>query len=196
MGNLEKEVRDEIRGTKIQKAILRTIGGLGLLSVAVLAPNALQALGYFGLTGKNLLNKNRAINNSRNRLIEHGLIEYNKDSFLCLTEKGEKKLIEIEAKDYKIIKPQKWDKKWRILICDIKEEKRSLREKIRNTLMSIGFVRLQDSVWVFPYDCEDLITLLKADFRVGKDLLYIIADKIEYDKIIREQFGLEKESRG
>ena len=192
MGNLEKEVRDEIRGTKIQKAILRTIGGLGLLSVAVLAPNALQALGYFGLTGKNLLNKNRAINNSRNRLIEHGLIEYNKDSFLCLTEKGEKKLIEIEAKDYKIIKPQKWDKKWRIIIFDIKERNKQIRDQIREKLNLIGFIKLQNSVWVFPYDCEDFINLLKADFSMGREVLYIIGDRIENEKVLLEYFKLKR----
>ena len=54
----------------------------------------------------------------------------------------------------------------------------------------IGFVRLQDSVWVYPYDCEDLITLLKADFRVGKDVLYLIVDSIENDKYLRAEFNL------
>jgi len=190
MGNLEKEVKKEIRNTKIQKAILKTIGGVGFLSMALLAPNALQVLGHFGLVGKSLANKKRAINNSRDGLLKCGIIKYDKNGFLVLTEKGNKKLKEIEARDYKVIKPQKWDKKWRILIFDIKEEKKGLRDKIRSTLISIGFIRLQDSVWVYPYDCEDLITLLKVDFKIGKDLLYIIADKIEYDIYIKKHFNL------
>ena len=53
-----------------------------------------------------------------------------------------------------------------------------------------GIRRLQDSVWVYPYDCEDIITLLKTDFGVGKYLLYMIVDELENDKHLREDFGL------
>ena len=77
-----------------------------------------------------------------------------------------------------------------MLIFDIPEKRKSLREKVRTTLVSLGFKRLQDSVWVYPDDCEDLITLLKADFRVGKDLLYLIVDTIENDRVLREYFGI------
>ena len=74
---------------------------------------------------------------------------------------------------------------------DIREERKRLREKVRQTLISLGFKRLQDSVWVHPYDCEDIIMLLKSDFKIGKDLLYIIADTIENDTRLRKDFGLE-----
>lgn len=57
--------------------------------------------------------------------------------------------------------------------------------------MEIGFIRLQDSVWIYPYDCEDLLTLLKADLKVGKDLLYMIVDSLEGDAKIRLFFGLK-----
>ena len=63
-------------------------------------------------------------------------------------------------------------------------------EQIRKTLLTIGFVRLQDSVWVYPYDCEDLITLFKADLKVGKDLLYLVADAVEYDFSLKRHFNL------
>ena len=54
----------------------------------------------------------------------------------------------------------------------------------------IGFLRLKDSVWVYPYDCEDLVTLMKADFKIGKDILYIIAETIENDSWLKKEFGL------
>jgi len=190
MGILEKEIKDEIRSTKIQEAVLKTIGAVGFLSVALLAPNALQVLGQLNLSGQSLLNKKKTITNSRDRLVDKGYLRYEKKGILSLTEKGIKKLKQFEVKSFQVQKPARWDKKWRILIFDIREERKSVRDKVRNTLISIGFVRLQDSVWVYPYDCEDLITLLKADFKVGKDLLYIIADRIEYDKVLRGNFGL------
>jgi DNA-binding transcriptional regulator PaaX len=79
-----------------------------------------------------------------------------------------------------------------VLIFDIKESKKSLRDKVRNTLVSIGFVKLQNSVWVFPYDCEDLITLLKADFSIGREVLYMIVDRIENEETLLKYFGIEK----
>ena len=115
-----------------------------------------------------------------------------KGNFAKLTQKGEAKLRQIELRNYKIKKPTRWDGKWRLLIFDIKEERKNTRDKIRRTLIQIGFIRLQDSVWVYPYDCEDLINLLKTDFKIGKDVLYVIADKIEYDKPLLEYFELMK----
>jgi CRISPR-associated endonuclease Cas2 len=193
MGKLEEENKKNIRATKIQKVVLRTIATAGLLSVALLAPNALQMLKLFGLDKKlkSMANQTRSINNSRQRLVKNGLVAYSDSGFLYLTKAGEKILREIENRDFKIKKPKKWDRKWRILIFDIKERNRDIRNKIRNTLVSIGFIKLQQSVWVYPYDCEDLITLLKADFEVGKEILYIIADRIENEKVLLNYFGLK-----
>lgn len=188
MGILEKESKIRTRNRKLQKIILGTIATAGILSVVAVAPNALQALGMFGVGKKN--GSRFAIENSRRRLVRHGLLEYEKKGFLRLTSKGEAKLRQLELHEYKIKKPKRWDTKWRVLIFDIREERKALREKIRLTLRAIGFMRLQDSVWVYPYDCEDLITLLKADFKVGKDLLYLIVDKIENDTELKKQFGL------
>ena len=99
-------------------------------------------------------------------------------------------LNKIKLANHKVKIPRRWDKKWRILIFDIKETRRGLRNKVRSTLISIGFIGLQKSVWVYPYDCEDLINLIKSDFKVGKDILYMIVDRVENDKKIREHFGL------
>lgn len=73
---------------------------------------------------------------------------------------------------------------------DIKEYKRSVRDQIRRELQACGLVKLQQSIWVFPYDCSDLITLLKADYKIGKELLYVRADQIEQDAWLRKHFKL------
>lgn len=86
---------------------------------------------------------------------------------------------------------RKWDGKWRVLAFDIPEKKRSLRNKVRSTLQGFGFQKLQDSVWVFPHDCEDLIALFKADMRIGYSMLYMIVDEIEGQDRIKELFSLK-----
>jgi DNA-binding transcriptional regulator PaaX len=190
MGKLETEIKIKIRNTKIQRAILGTLATAGILSVALLAPNALQMLKMFGLGEGKDRDVKRSINNSRDRLIKNGFVKY-EGKYLCLTEKGKSVIGRLEKTNYKIKKPKHWDKKWRLVIFDIKEYKRETRDQIRDTLIQIGFLKLQNSVWVYPYDCEDLITLLKADFAIGREVLYIIADQIENDAIIKKYFGLK-----
>jgi len=189
MGEIEISLRKDIKIGKLQRAILGAVATAGLLSVALVAPNALQVLKQFGF-GKGISrNQKNSVYNSRKKLVREGLLVY-ENNFLRLTEKGRKILEKIESQDYKIEKPKKWDKKWRVIIFDIKEERKSLRNKLRNTLINIGFMCLQKSVWIYPYDCEDLINLIKADFRIGKDVLYMIADRLENDKQIQKNFGL------
>ncbi len=190
MEKLESDVKKKIRITKIQKAILQTISSAGVLSVALVAPNALKMLKLFNLDKINKNKKERSLNQSRIRLKEKGLIEYDSKGFAYLTLLGQKYLRRIERIDFKIKKPKKWDGKWRILIFDISERKKRLRDQIRITLNEIGFIKLQNSVWVYPYDCEDLITLLKADMGIGREVVYIIADKIENDHYLRAYFKL------
>lgn len=192
MGKLEKELKKRARKENIQKAVLSGIAAVGLLGVAVLAPNAPQALKFFGIEPKTKWQKYN-INHSFKRLKDHGLVCFettSKGTFARLTQKGEDKLRKFKLLDYKLKKPKRWDKKWRMLIFDIKEERKGTRDKIRFTLKRIGFLRLQDSVWVYPYDCEDLVTLMKADFKIGRDLLYLIVDTIEGDIKIKNYFKL------
>lgn len=192
MGKLERALKIRIRRQNIQKAILTGIATVGLLSMAILAPNALQALKFFRIEPKNQWQKYN-INHSIKRLKDHGLICFEttgKGTFVRLTPKGEEKLRKFELLGYKLKKPKRWDGKWRMLIFDIREERKGTRDKIRFTLKRIGFLRLQDSVWVYPYDCEDFVTLMKADFKIGRDLLYLIVDTIEGDNKIRNYFKL------
>ncbi len=187
MGKI-KVVKKLTRGD-ITKAILETVKLSGLLATALVAPNAVKALVQTGIVNLNPRH-NEVIYNARKKLLKDGLLKKNKEGYLSLTEKGEAKLRSLELSNYTLSIPRIWDKKWRMLIFDIPEYRKSLRDKVRRTLVSIGFKKVQDSVWMFPYDCEELVALLKADFKIGKDLLYIMVDKIENDYVFRDYFNL------
>lgn len=195
MGQMEKESKKRTRKANLQKAILSTIFAVGGLSIALMAPKMTKVLAEFEPDFMKNKYRKYSFNRSLTRLKNAGLIVFEKTekgNFARLTQKGEAKLRQLELNDYKIKKPKHWDGKWRILAFDIKEERKSVRNKIRLTLRQIGFIRLQDSVWVYPYDCEDLIMLLKTDFKIGKDLIYIIADSIENDKNLCRNFNVYK----
>jgi len=132
------------------------------------------------------------IKRARERLRARGLLTYAKSGYLELTAKGETEIARLERTNYQLPKPKQWDGKWRVLIFDIPEKRRMLRDKVRATLIAIGFKRLQYSVFIYPHDCEDAVALLKADFKIGKDLLYMIVDELENDRHLCDRFDLHK----
>ena len=187
MGVIEEAGRKRKRRRDIKRAILTAIKLSALAGVVIVAPNMPQALYKMGLLPKGPSDPS-VIGRARRRLVDKGLLTKDK-GFFRLTPKGASSVALLEAQ-YSVKRPR-WDGRWRVLIFDIPEYRKSVRDKIRRTLMGIGFVRLQDSVWIYPYDCEDLIVLLKADFKIGKDVLYMVVDELEGDWKLRKEFGLK-----
>lgn len=70
--------------------------------------------------------------------------------YLRLTSKGRKKI----KRDFPLflLQKKKWDGKWRIVIFDIMEKNRSIRKRLREKLIELGFGMLQKSVWITPFD--------------------------------------------
>lgn len=189
MGRLEKEVRAEMRKTKVNNAIVGAIALGGLLAVSALASNVLGVLGKMKFSRQ----RRYQVKRSFSKMLDAGYIVLEKKngvSYAKLTAKGERFAALMNEGNIRSKKQKRWDGKWRVLIFDITEKRKNLRDKLRFTLSGIGFVRLQDSVWVYPYDCEDFIAILKIDLKMGKEVIYIIADRIENDGAVRRQFGL------
>jgi len=196
MGKMEEKSTIRLKKDNLQRAILGSVAAVGLLSVAMMAPNAVKMFNLFGGTASLSFDHKQRMKRSLNSLIRKELLEFITEDgkkYLRLTPRGEKKLAILSLNNFQIKKPKKWDGKYRVIIFDIKETRRTDRERWRVFLRQIGFMRLQHSVWVFPYDCEDVILMLKTHLHIGKDILYMIVDDIEYDKKIREYFDLPKE---
>ena len=182
------------KNINIQKIIFTTVATAGLISIAVLAPNVLQIFKQF--SKKESRYRNNYLNKSIQNLLIKGFIEFenkNNQKFVRLTKKGKEQLAKYEMGDLEIKKPKKWDKKWRVVMFDIKESRKGTRNILRSTLNRIGFVKLQNSVWIFPYDCEELVVLMKSNLFLGKDVLYMTVDHLENDKWLKEEFGLNKQ---
>src|SRR3989344_5715869 len=110
MGKLEKNNRKRVRRGEIQKLILNSVKIAGVLSIGLVAPQVIGAMGKLGL----LPNKRQdeIVRSSASKLTRKGLLTY-KDDRYELTQEGEKKLRLWELQEYKIKCPHKWDKKWR-----------------------------------------------------------------------------------
>ena len=191
MGKMETESLRRTRKNELKRIILDTVKLAGLVSVFVIAPNVLGAMAKLGIIRSP--RQKDIVTRSCDRLVKSGLLKW-ENRKLRLTSKGVTALHTLEAREIAMRKPRRWDRKWRVLIFDIPEYRKHVRNRIRYTLRSIGFIHLQHSVWIYPYDCEDLITLLKADFHVGRDMLYMIVDSLEGDAPIKKRFGLHEEN--
>ena len=187
MGKLEESSRRRARKGEIQKLILEVVKLAGVLSIGLVASNVIGAMSKLGLLSNK--RQDEIVRSSASKLAKKGFLKFN-GKYYELTPEGEQKLKRLSIEDYKLVAPKRWDKKWRVIIFDIPEKKRQLRNHVRSLLEKMGFYRLQDSVWVYPYGCEDFIGLIKTNLGVGKDILYLIVDEIENDKNLRKEFGL------
>ena len=115
-------------------------------------------------------------------------ISKNGKNFLELTAKGELQRLFVNMA---VLKQNKWDGKWRILIFDIPEDAREKRNHLRGLLKKNNFVKLQQSVFINPYPLnrEALRYLnqtgLKAFIRIIK------VEEMDDDSDLRKKFGLE-----
>lgn len=185
----KKKKERKARIAAVQKAVLYALAAAGGLTMALVAPNALQVLEQFGWVQTRRSPK-ATVNRSVERLERAGLVKKDERGFVEVTLKGQKRLAEIERADYELPRPKRWDGKWRIVSFDIKEKRREVRALLRMTLEAVGFVHLHHSVWVYPYECEEFISLLKADYHAGVEVLYIVAEYVENDGWLRRRFEL------
>ncbi len=87
-------------------------------------------------------------------------------------------------------KNKQWDGHWFIVFFDIPERERRKRDYLRKLLRYFGFYQYQKSVYIFPYDCEREIALVKKIVEGERYIKYIMATKVEEEKKIKRYFGL------
>lgn len=194
MGVMEKESKRRRRVGAFQFALIGAVAVGVVLVIGAAAPNAAQLLKYFPGYKKGA-RFNYQYKSALSKLAAKGFIVFVEEKglkFARLTEEG-KRALSLERARLGAMKKKRWDRRWRVVIFDIPERRKKSRVRLRTFMQECGFVRLQDSVWVYPYDCEDLMALAKTEFHIGADALYMIVEQIERDKHLREHFGLPQE---
>ncbi len=182
------------RRTNIQHVVLHTIAATGVLSMALLAPNALQILQMFDGGKTRRQHPKYLFATAFEKLLAKGLVTVErtgKGKYIRLTDSGKYKLAEMVAHNPDTRKHKRWDKRWRMVTYDIKEERKLARMELKGLLRDFGFYKLQNSVWIYPYDCEALVILLKAHFKLGHEVIYAVVEKIENDQRILDYFSLK-----
>lgn len=187
----------ENRRAPIQTIVLGTLAITGVLAVGLVAPNAVRLFEYLNpISRKNSIRFNQRIKQALLRLERRGLIHVTgegKARKIHLTGQGEEVINRLYTGAYVIPLPVRWDGKWRIVMFDVPEKRKKVRDILRMLLRSAGFVHFQDSAWIQPYPCDELVTLLRSHLGSGKgEIRYLMASFAdESDYAFRKHFNLD-----
>jgi DNA-binding transcriptional regulator PaaX len=86
--------------------------------------------------------------------------------------------------------PERWDGRWRMVLFDIPESRRPVRDYIRNTLKRMGFREFQRSMWIYPHKLPSFISKMLSDPTIRKYTRIITTHDIDFDDDLRKQFRL------
>lgn len=192
MGILEEEGKRRRRNNSIKMILFTSLAIAGVMALGGGAGFAINILRGIKNPKKHITPN--AIRQAIFQLKREGKIisaETPRGRFIRLTPEGKRYFEWLQSEAGLRRKPKRWDKKWRVVIFDINEKKRHLRRRFRLLIQSFGFYRLQDSVWVYPYDCEDFLVLAKAELKIGREILYLIVEMLEGDDKLKEYFQLD-----
>lgn len=166
----------------ITKGVLQAIAAGGILVGSAAIPTLpLAAAGAVKVWKEIKKLDQRDFGRIVKRLEKQEMISFQKkdDQYAIeITDKGKKRLLEYDFENIKI-EAKKRDGKWRLVIFDIPEYKKSSRDVFRRKLLELEFIRLQDSVWVSAFPCKNEIDFLVNFLGISDFVTLISINKIE-----------------
>lgn len=168
--------------------LLAGIAIAGVVGVATVAPNAMQLIKYFVPESDIKRHYKYRANHSLKKLIMDGYVQEkttNGRKTFSLTNKGKLRYESLKEK-----KQKRWDGKWRLVSFDVYEKNRNKRDLLRRELQAYGFQMMHQSMWAYPYPCDEYIALLKSDLSFGKNVQYMLVDYIDMHIDLKRMFDL------
>ncbi|OGZ96600.1 MAG: CRISPR-associated endonuclease Cas2 [Candidatus Sungbacteria bacterium RIFCSPLOWO2_02_FULL_51_17] len=113
-----------------------------------------------------------------------------KEVTLTLTDTGRRRVLSYKFDEMTIARPEQWDKKWRIVLFDIPEHQKKIRDAFRHHLKRLSFFELQKSVFVHPYECKNEIDFLIEFYQARRHIRFVIAHSIDNELHLKEIFHI------
>ncbi|MBI4449559.1 hypothetical protein HY634_00710 [Candidatus Uhrbacteria bacterium] len=161
-------MRHQEQAKRVGLVMLGVIATGGIITAAAVMPG-IVAIGAL-LPRKPVWRQRDFANRALKRLIRRGFVEEAPRGRVIgyqLTDRGREYLARCEFAGMKSPMRKRWDGKWRLVVFDVPEKRRHLRDHLRTYLKRLGFYPLQQSAWLFPYPCEDVVRLMKVDLGLG-----------------------------
>ncbi len=109
---------------------------------------------------------------------------------LVLEKEGRDVALTYDLDRIAIKEPGHWDGKWRIVMFDVPENLRKVRDSLRMHFKDMGFYEFQKSVFVHPYPCREEIEFIIEHYHARRFLRFIIATDIDNALELRRYFEL------
>jgi hypothetical protein len=183
----------EEAGVIFSKTLLTLLLVSGIVTIATVAPNAFAAFGPGGRFRRFIKTSN--FKGSINYGSKKSYWKYRKiregEYRVELTPYGKKIALKAALKNMQLGKQEKWDGKWRMVIFDIPRKRNHERDVFRKKLEEIGMLRIQESVFVYPYPCEEEVMFLASLFNISQDVQILEAKFLsETDNYLKKKFEL------
>jgi len=114
---------------------------------------------------------------NQKRLIK--LAQKGSELYIEITENGKKLTKQFDYDNIELPNAKRWDKKWRMVIFDIPEKKNKERHAFSAKLKYLGFYPLQESVFIYPYDCRDEMDFICTFLDIEHYINYCIVDTLD-----------------
>jgi len=177
---------------EVSRFVLGMAGATAIVAVAALMPGLAHVAAPF--IKREEREQRKLLRLTLKRLSRRGLIatyaRADGREVIALTQKGKQELARLELCGLRPPKKQKWDGKWRLVMFDVSEKRKYLRDRIRAILRQAGFQRLQDSAWIYPFECEEIIETVRTGLRLREDAIYLTCERFPGDKKILAAFSL------
>ena len=131
------------------------------------------------------------------RMMKQGWLQSEKRdnrSYYYLTDQG---ISRIEEAGHRIFKlnPNEWDGKWRVLMYSIPEEKRHIRDELRQELLWSGFGSFSNACWISPNNLEKEVKLLIEKYDISEYVDFFVSEYIgpkDNHSLVEKSWPLEQ----
>ncbi len=159
---------------KLLGLILRAALTPAIWTVEILADAVLTALDP--IISKSIEESGKSPEKEVARLIYYAKSRGYLNSKLQTTKSGSERLIKLDFNHLEMNEP--WDGRWRMVMYDIPEDKKTAREHIRRLVKQLGFVQLQRSIWIHPLPCLEQFEKIKEANGLEDTLILIETGEI------------------
>lgn len=167
-----------------QKDVLKAIGQVSLIAAAsMVSPNLLQILKPKSRQKKYYFKK------TIEKLVDNKII-YLFGEEIRLTPRGQQLLARVEAEEIVIPKGQNWDGVWHLVCYDIPEKRKKERNYFQKKLLESGFWAVQDSLWVYHWNCKEEIAVISQNLGISPFVAYLNTDYLPGQTKLTKRFGL------
>lgn len=175
--NFKKDIKTDNTGSKYPKVkeILKIVAQAGAIGLIFAFPGAAAGIGGLMMGGNSYSSWRAKKVLEQLKRQKYISIEYNQDGSITVkvTQKGRVKALTYQLNTMMLNKPKHWDGKWRVVIFDIPNKYKRVRDIFRDRIKQLGLYQLQESVYVSPFKCFDEIEFLRQLWDIYKSTLFV-----------------------